>query len=164
MTIPLFGDYPKLAPEWTKRLPHPTENRMIETRFTTEDGKRYNIGEPNSCLSGEIYLRSEIYEQGCHICNNFGYTFFSLIEEIPSKINVSWWNESKSKWGKDLIKVLERSSMSMPQERRKSIIEMYKYYEKVIDNYGDLFNAFANNYIQHLAQCDFYAENVALVR
>lgn len=159
MTIPLFEDYKTLARQWTYHLPDTNSNRLIRSTFL--DGHNgHSISDTKSCLIAEIYGNSNGYAKGCRICNDFGYYFNNLIKIIPPQLKIAWWNTAKSVWKSRLLGHIDGVSI----EQLEKIREMFNYYEKNIDTYGDLFNCFANNYIQHLAQCEYYANNVAIVR
>jgi hypothetical protein len=159
MTIPLFNDYKRLCPQWTRN----NQDDLIRKTFRF-NGKQYDIGDPACCKVGEIYCGNNAYVDECDACDKFAYFFFDLIDNIPSYCGIKWWTSAKSEWKNNVITMLEEGEGLVTEERAKAILEMLKYYDAAIENYRDLYNCFANNYVQHLAQCECYANNVAIIR
>lgn len=155
MTIPLFGEYKKIAPKWY---------HILESNNICENGEGVSIGGYDRCFVGEIYLFDSIKYNSCQSCKDFALIFYYLITRIPRKLSIGKWDEPVEQWEDKLPYALNRLKEDSGEDKICDAIEkMFNYYRNNIDIYRDLFNCFANNYLQHLSQCETYVENVAIV-
>lgn len=155
MTIPLFGEYKKIAPQWYGILEQDT---IIERQGDL------SISGGDRCFVGEIYLLGKASYSSCQPCRTFSYIFYYLIEKIPYRIGIHKWSTPKAQWEnnfRNVVKSMVEDGGIMPDEGAM-LTTMLDYYKQNIEVYRDLFNCFANNYLQHLSQCETYVENVAI--
>lgn len=158
MTIPLFEEYKQLAPGWSKIL----ESNTIRT-----GNPNYSITEGSSCLVGEIYNRNNNYADHCKECYEFAMIAQHLIDEIPRGLKITTWDTPKYEFKDKLANCHNQywcNSYSSMINRVKKLNMVMEIYDRNIDTYRDLFNAAANNYLQHIAKCEYYIENAGLTR
>lgn len=159
MAIPLFGEYKTIAPKWWSIL----------QRDEILDGDREQqlfISDHSSCFVGEVYLLGKAKYSECSPCRRFSLIFYYLIKPIAQKAGIYRWSTPVSEWVfgfRTNVTNLVNEYKITPKEAQM-ILKMFDYYKSNIEVYRDLFNCFANNYLQHLSQCETYVENVAIVR
>ncbi len=152
MTIELFKEFKDIAPHWSKIL----DNDQI----IAQDGG-WNIKHPESCFVGEMYLGKQ-YANECDECKKYSYLFMDLIVSIPLQFGISKWSAPRFEWRPELASAT--SSIDISKDRLKLIQERLLKMDSVIQEYRDLFNVIANDYMQHLSGCDHYNMQAGVLR
>ena len=145
----------KIAPQWYGILEQDT---IIDRQGSL------SISGGDRCFVGEIYLLGKASYSKCQPCRTFSYIFYYLIEKIPYRIGVYKWSTPIEKWETDFRYTVKKAveGGSIERDIGAMLTTMLDYYKQNIEVYRDLFNCFANNYLQHLSQCETYVENVAI--